>query len=152
MKTKGKLIWTFIITFIIILLVVNMLTRTYVLPISPARLAAANMQPAYEKGDVLFIKKTNDYAVGDVVLMKVNSHTIVTRITNVNADETYSAKGDANPGQLLQEKSFTKDNIVGEVVAKTSPGIFYLILYFIQLLVAALITWGIYRVKFAGKK
>ena len=144
MKNRGKFILTFVITFIVVVILGAILFYSSILPIQPVRLASSNMAPAYEKGEILFVKQTNDYRVNDVIIADIIPNKIVTRIIAINDDGTFSAKGDHNSAQLKEERSFTEDRIIGEVVSKASAGLFYSCLYAINILLALLITLGIY--------
>lgn len=74
-----------------------------------------SMNGTIDKGDMIIIKRTEDYAPGDIVTYIEDSGAVIThRLVNYGSEEgTFIAKGDANntPDDPIRE-----DQIVGEVV------------------------------------
>ncbi|MBQ3496254.1 MAG: signal peptidase I [Clostridia bacterium] len=75
-----------------------------------------SMQGTIDVGDVIVIKKTNDYKLHDIVTYIIPGDKVPTthRIWKINPDGTYITKGDANNTEDTTQ--ITKDMIVGEVV------------------------------------
>lgn len=81
------------------------------------RVITGSMSGTINKGDMIIIKKTDDYQLGDIVTfieeggVTVNTH----RLVNYGNEEgTFITKGDAN--NTVDSFSISKDQIVGEVV------------------------------------
>jgi signal peptidase len=71
-----------------------------------------SMEPTFYRGDVVIVKKENNYQQGDIIAFLVDSEIYVHRI--VAAGEQYRTKGDRNvaPDLFLVERQ----NILGKVV------------------------------------
>ena len=133
MKNLGRKIGIFITALIIILLLVNIFNRFFI-PVKPVMTVSSNMAPTYEKYDVLFYSKSEDYNVNDPILVTVsNRQNSVTRIIKINEDGTFYAKADYNINSLPFEGSINKNQIVGKIVFSMKPYIFYPIIYIIQI-------------------
>lgn len=84
-----------------------------------------SMSGEIEAGDIIIIKKTNDYKVGDIITFMHEDETIPTTHRIIfDFGDTYQTKGDANPSD--DTRMVHKDEIFGEVV-KVIPkvGIFF---------------------------
>ena len=92
----GKYVYYFIIFILLIMVyLVSDLGRFTILAIG-----SESMHGTIDKGDVVFIdKKKTKYKVGDVLAFNYNGTIIVHRIVEVNKDNTYITKGDANNGK-----------------------------------------------------
>lgn len=90
--------------------------------IGTAVVQSGSMEPAYYKGDLLFVKEKESYAVGDVVVYQTEGILVVHRITEINAN-TVITKGDANN---TYDEAFDSENIKGYVAASI-PKFGYLI-------------------------
>ena len=75
-----------------------------------------SMNGTIDEGDLIFIKKTKDYELGDIVTYVNSAKEVVThRLVNYGPEEgTFIAKGDANSS--LDQNPVSVDQIVGEVV------------------------------------
>ncbi len=75
-----------------------------------------SMQGTIDEGDLIIIKKTDDYKIGDIITYLGEGDTIPTthRIVNYNSDGTFVTKGDAN--NTTDQDWITQDMILGEVV------------------------------------
>ncbi len=76
-----------------------------------------SMQGTIDEGDLIIIKKTDDYKIGDIITYLGEGDTIPTthRIVNYNSDGTFVTKGDAN--NASDQDWVLKEMIVGEVVS-----------------------------------
>jgi len=102
-----------------------------------------SMEPTISPGDVIIIRKQNEYNVDDIVTFKNNSY-ITHRIVEKTADG-YITKGDANNAN---DKEIKAEAIVGKTV-KTAPLIGHLILFIkdpLRLLVLAVFLIAIFEV------
>ena len=92
----GKYVYYFIIFILLIMVyLVSDLGRFTILAIG-----SESMHGSIDKGDVVLIdKKKTNYKVGDVLAFNYNGTVIVHRIVEVNKDNTYITKGDANNGK-----------------------------------------------------
>ena len=80
--------------------------------------STGSMQGTIDEGDMIIIKKTDDYKIGDIVTYLpegYNRKTIPTthRIIRINDDGTYVCKGDANTSE--DPVDVKKEFIIGEV-------------------------------------
>ena len=92
----GKFVYYSIIFILLIMVyLVSDLGRFTILAIG-----SESMHGTIDKGDVVLIdKKNTKYKVGDVLAFNYNGTVIVHRIVEVNKDNTYITKGDANNGK-----------------------------------------------------
>ena len=140
----------------------NVLFR-FVFPIKPAVLISGNMEPTYNKGDVIFYINSDNYEINDIIMFKSHPTNprvdlIVSRIINISSvdqDIKYTTKGDnvkTNPVSInscsangcIDETSIQKDQINGKILFGTKWFIFYPLLYGIQIILALLLTKLIY--------
>lgn len=114
--------------------------------------ATGSMTGTIDIGDMVIVKKTNNYKIGDIITFFLDGQTIPTthRIVGISGD-CYITKGDFNnaiDGDLVE-----KEMIVGEVVStlkgmgvfvdwiKNGGGIFYIVSF------VAILGLGIYVIK-----
>lgn len=76
-----------------------------------------SMYPYLEINDLIIVKKTNDYEVGDVIVYDDGSVLVVHRLVEID-DKLFVAKGDANDSN---DREYSINLIKGEVV-KIIPG------------------------------
>ena len=74
------------------------------------------MQPALQIGDVIIIKKANNYAEKDIITYDNGLTTITHRIKSIDGDEIIT-EGDANDAP---DKPITKDRILGKYFFRIS--------------------------------
>lgn len=103
------------------------------------------MEPAYSKGDLIFISKTNydNMKIGDVVVHSVKglkSVLIMRVIEKDDVSRTYTTRGDNNLGILAFQKNLTEDTLLAKVVFKI-PIIGYLEFIHIGWLIRAIIMY-----------
>ena len=82
-------------------------------------IGSGSMSHAIDKGDLVFYKQTNKIKKDDVIVFESNDIKIVHRVVavkNVNNEERYYTKGDANKEQ--DNGYVTKDNLMGKVLFK----------------------------------
>ena len=91
-------------------------------------IATGSMEPEISAGDMIIVKKTGDYEVGDVITFFMDGSVISTthRIIEIrveNGKTIYITKGDANNAP---DPGVPAENVVGEVVATLSGvGLFF---------------------------
>lgn len=109
-------------TFIMVSLVIfhktvsnGLLTKIF--GFSALTVGSGSMETELFVGDVIIIKKCEDYEVGDIVTYNVNNEYLVThRIIQKNR-EGFVTKGDNN--NMADAEMVTKENIEGKVIYKT---------------------------------
>ncbi|MCK5283714.1 MAG: signal peptidase I [Nanoarchaeota archaeon] len=128
----------------------NVLFR-FVLPIKPIKVISESMAPTYNAGDVIFYSSAKTYNIDDIIIYNPSTRpqSIVVRIIEKNADDTFKVKGDnakTNPAPIkqLNQEAVKADQIIGKVSFGTKGFIFYPLSYGIQILVAFLLTQLIY--------
>lgn len=75
-----------------------------------------SMSGTIEEGDMILIKDTGEYKIGDIVTFLQDGDKIPTthRIINYDSDGNFITRGDAN--NAADTKPVTKDDIIGEVI------------------------------------
>jgi len=77
-------------------------------------------QNGFSKGDVIFVVGARNVEVGDVIIFNGGAqHPLIHRV--VEADETYSTKGDnykTNAKQLGSEESISGEQVIGKALFK----------------------------------
>ena len=83
---------------------------------SSLMVATGSMSGTIEEGDLIIIKDTNDYKIGDIVTFFQDGDDIPTthRIYNIDENGNWKTRGDAN--NSYDKRSITNDEIIGEVV------------------------------------
>jgi signal peptidase I len=56
-----------------------------------------SMTPTIDRGDLIFVSRPTDIAVGDIAVFRVDDHLVTHRIIGISADGSYITQGDANP-------------------------------------------------------
>jgi len=76
------------------------------------------VKDGFLKGDMPIVEGSDAYYVGDVIVFSVPSQTvpIIHRIIKINADGTFTTKGDHNSVMLPFEKSVKSSQIHGKVI------------------------------------
>jgi signal peptidase len=79
-----------------------------------------SMMPTFQKGDILVLQGVlpEELEVGDIIVFSSSGQKvpIVHRIVEINSDNTFQTKGDANAKQLTFEKSIESSQIHGKEV------------------------------------
>lgn len=73
---------------------------------------SGSMEPTFSKDDLIFIKKTNNIDIGDIVVYQSNNSLVVHRVVSID-DDVVTTKGDANN---IEDSSFDKSAIKGVVI------------------------------------
>ena len=83
---------------------------------SSLMVATGSMSGTIEEGDLIIIKDTDDYKIGDIVTFFQDGDDIPTthRIYNIDENGNWKTRGDAN--NSYDKRSITNDEIIGEVV------------------------------------
>lgn len=83
---------------------------------SSLMVATGSMSGTIEEGDLIIIRDTDDYKIGDIVTFFQDGDDIPTthRIYNIDEDGKWVTRGDAN--NSYDKRSITSDEIIGEVV------------------------------------
>lgn len=83
---------------------------------SSLMVATGSMSGTIEEGDLIIIKDTDDYKIGDIVTFFQDGDDIPTthRIYNIDENGNWKTRGDAN--NSYDKRSITSDEIIGEVV------------------------------------
>lgn len=75
-----------------------------------------SMSPTFNEDDMIFVKTTNNYEIGDIITYKVSNNEIpiTHRIIEKYDDNSFLTKGDNN--SFADPTPVSKDNIIGEMV------------------------------------
>ena len=122
-KIKQNAIWRHILLVICgLLLGINIyLTNAYnllgnKLPMpfgyGAAVVLSGSMEPIFSKDDLIFVKKTDNINIGDIVVYQSNDSLVVHRVVSID-DDVVITKGDANN---IEDASFDKSAIKGVVI------------------------------------
>ena len=115
LKTLGQVVLFVILIFFILLNILSM-TNKSLFGFRIYRVISGSMQPALQIGDVIIIKKANNYAEKDIITYDNGLTTITHRIKFINGDEIIT-EGDANDAP---DKPITKDRILGKYFFRIS--------------------------------
>lgn len=109
------------------------------------RVISGSMQPALQIGDVIIVKKSNNYYERDIITYSNGLTTITHRIIAINNDEVIT-KGDANE---VDDKPINKEQIIGKFFFRISnfslfsmilsKNVIYLIMIFLLVLIFLLV-------------
>lgn len=123
---KAKIIFNTILTFLLIVFIAIIflfLISKYIFKdevpnvfgYSISRVVSGSMHPTIEIGDMIIIKKIDNYKIGDIVTYTEDNGTLIThRIIKVN-ENTVVTKGDYNN---TEDPEISKTKIQGKVVFK----------------------------------
>ena len=115
LKTLGQVVLFVILIFFILLNILSMNNKS-LFGFRIYRVISGSMQPALQIGDVIIIKKANNYAEKDIITYDNGLTTITHRIKSIDGDEIIS-EGDANDAP---DKPITKDRILGKYFFRIS--------------------------------
>lgn len=115
LKTLGQVVLFVILIFFILLNILSMNNKS-LLGFRIYRVISGSMQPALQIGDVIIIKKANNYAEKDIITYDNGLTTITHRIKSINGDEIIT-EGDANDAP---DKPITRDRILGKYFFRIS--------------------------------
>lgn len=110
--------------------------------------ATGSMEPAISQNDIIIVKKTDDYVVGDIVTFEKDGEYITHRIIDI-ANDIVTTKGDANN---TNDVAISKEDIIGEVIHTfKSAGIWQKIFTTPQIIVAIFVTLVLFDFAFSYK-
>lgn len=115
LKTLGQVVLFVILIFFILLNILSMNNKS-LFGFRIYRVISGSMQPALQIGDVIIIKKANNYAEKDIITYDNGLTTITHRIKSIDGDEIITG-GDANDAP---DKPITKDRILGKYFFRIS--------------------------------
>ena len=115
LKTLGQVVLFVILIFFILLNILSMNNKS-LFGFRIYRVISGSMQPALQIGDVIIIKKANNYAEKDIITYDHGLTTITHRIKSIDGDEIIT-EGDANDAP---DKPITKDRILGKYFFRIS--------------------------------
>ena len=115
LKTLGQVVLFVILIFFILLNILSMNNKS-LFGFRIYRVISGSMQPALQIGDVIIIKKANNYVEKDIITYDNGLTTITHRIKSINGDEIIT-EGDANDAP---DKPITKDRILGKYFFRIS--------------------------------
>ena len=81
--------------------------------VGSAVVQSGSMEPAFSKGDLLFLKATDELAVGDIIVFKSGNVLVVHRIVAIDGD-SITTKGDANNAA---DTPVSREDVKGKVTA-----------------------------------
>lgn len=144
LKIIGKFILCLILIFFILLNIFSMNNKS-LFGFRIYRVISGSMQPALQIGDVIIVKKSNNYSERDIITYSNGLTTITHRIIAINNDEVIT-KGDANE---VDDKPINKEQIVGKFFFRISnfslfsiilsKNVIYLIMIFLLVLIFLLV-------------
>ena len=125
-----------IIIVIIILSVCAIRNRNVICEKLPIRLLIVrsnSMYPTLKKGDVILIKKYNNYKQGDIVTYAEDSNYLITHRIIEKNNNSFKTKGDNNNSE--DDKTIQLENIKGKVILilnrKNQISIFLLMIFLV---------------------
>ena len=144
LKTIGQFILCLILIFFILLNIFSMNNKS-LFGFRIYRVISGSMQPALQIGDVIIVKKSNNYSERDIITYSNGLTTITHRIIAINNDEVIT-KGDANE---VDDKPINKEQIIGKFFFRISnfslfsmilsKNVIYLIMIFLLVLIFLLV-------------
>lgn len=144
LKIIGQFILCPILIFFILLNIFSMNNKS-LFGFRIYRVISGSMQPALQIGDVIIVKKSNNYSERDIITYSNGLTTITHRIIAINNDEVIT-KGDANE---VDDKPINKEQIVGKFFFRISnfslfsiilsKNVIYLIMIFLLVLIFLLV-------------
>lgn len=144
LKIIGQFILCLILIFFILLNIFSMNNKS-LFGFRIYRVISGSMQPALQIGDVIIVKKSNNYSERDIITYSNGLTTITHRIIAINNDEVIT-KGDANE---VDDKPINKEQIVGKFFFRISnfslfsmilsKNVIYLIMIFLLVLIFLLV-------------
>ena len=144
LKIIGQFILCLILIFFILLNIFSMNNKS-LFGFRIYRVISGSMQPAFQIGDVIIVKKSNNYSERDIITYSNGLTTITHRIIAINNDEVIT-KGDANE---VDDKPINKEQIIGKFFFRISnfslfsiilsKNVIYLIMIFLLVLIFLLV-------------
>lgn len=123
MKKLFEIIKKIITVFLIVILVINLYSifcskilkqdLVSIFGYSNLKIVSGSMQPKIKVGDLIIIKKSDSYEVGDIVTFRDENYFVTHRIIE-KTENGIRTKGDFN--NKIDDNILTNEDIVGEVV------------------------------------
>lgn len=131
----------------ILLLIITVLISCFVIVINkdkiPVRylvIKSGSMQPILNIGDIIIIKKQNDYEIGDIITYNFNDEYFVTHRIIEKIDKDFITKGDNNTCE--DEEHVKLENIEGKVINIINSKAKNIALIFINILIIYILWKG----------
>ena len=128
-----KLLYIVVFTILLIFLSINIfsLLGVSLFGVRLYKIGSGSMEPYLKVNDLIIIRESDDYKIGNIVTFKNNGEYITHRIVSINGNEVIT-KGDANN---MNDEPITRDKIVGKLIYK------FHIFSFISYILYKRITW-----------
>lgn len=110
--------------------------------------ATGSMEPTIKQNDLIIVKQSDNYELGDIVTFKNENAYITHRIVTIN-DKSYVTKGDANNAK---DVAITQDKIIGKVIKISSKaGVWHKVLTTPTILIMIFTTLILFDFAFSYK-
>ena len=80
------------------------------------KVSSNSMRPEFEKGDIIFIKKQENYEIGDIITYQTKDNNLVTHRVIEKYGNDYITKGDSN--NIEDEEKINPEQIKGKLIIK----------------------------------
>lgn len=80
------------------------------------KVSSNSMRPEFEKGDIIFIKKQENYEIGDIITYQTKDNNLVTHRVIEKYGNDYITKGDSN--NIEDEEKIKPEQIKGKLIIK----------------------------------
>ena len=80
------------------------------------KVSSNSMSPEFEKGDIIFIKKQENYEIGDIITYQTKDNNLVTHRVIEKYGNDYITKGDSN--NIEDEEKIKPEQIKGKLIIK----------------------------------
>lgn len=115
MKKVSNIFQYVTITIGFIVIVIFLLPRLW--GINPYIVLSGSMEETIKTGSVAYVNtnvKADEIKVGDIIAFKINTKQVTHRVVEINADNSFTTKGDANDTVDLVSVKF--DNYTGKTI------------------------------------
>ena len=111
-----KLLYIIVFTILLIILSINIfsLLGVSLFGVRLYKIGSGSMEPHLKVNDLIIIRESDDYKIGNIVTFKNDDEYITHRIVSINGNEIIT-KGDANN---MNDEPITRDKIVGKLIYK----------------------------------
>lgn len=119
MKILKTLIYILIILFLITILYQKFFLKNQDIQpfgVTILQVLSNSMSPEFYKGDIIVIKKQEDYKIGEIITFKTKSDDYVTHRIIEKYEDEFITKGDAN--NVADEEKIKLEQIKGKVILK----------------------------------
>lgn len=133
---------------IILLVIIIILISSFIIVINKDKITikylvikSGSMYPTFDVGDIIIIKKENQYEVGDIITYNYYDKYLIThRIIDLDDDNIFITKGDNNNSE--DEECVTIDNIVGKTIFIINREMKYFIIISINIVIIYILWKG----------